>query len=429
MSEVKFSSMEEAINQFARGEYVVVMDDEDRENEGDIVMAAQFVTPEKITFALRHTSGILCAPLTVDHAERLQLPPMVAKGNDPNGTAFTVTVDHINTTTGVSSVDRSTTFKALAAPKSVASDFTRPGHIFPLVARRGGILERRGHTEATLELCLLSGLEPVGLLAEIMNEDGTMSRLLDCVEFAKKYELPIITVEQLAAYRTQLKTENKEDTSVENNKYKVELAATCTLPISRNGIFLGKWNTQLFYSPSDGVTHTVISKGDYKKEIEEGRSVLTRVHSECFTGNTLGSLRCDCGEQLDLSMLAVNEYGTGVIIYVGGHEGRGIGLINKVKAYNLQDEESIDTYEANHRLGFAKDLREYECVKSILEMLGINKLNLMTNNKWKYQAFNGMIEKISPLVGKTTPHNSKYLEAKRKEHGVFAEREHPIRLL
>jgi len=293
-----------------------------------------------------------------------------------------------------------------------------------LIAREGGILTRRGHTEATVDLCILAGLSPVGLLAEIMNDDGTMSRLGDCASFAKKHNLPLITVEQLFKYRSQREGQGEEQQKrkILDKRETVRHVASCQLPISRNGRFLGKWTSQLFES-SDGVIHTVLSKGDISEEMKKDNGIMTRVHSECFTGNTLGSMRCDCGEQLDLSMNSINDHGCGIIIYVGGHEGRGIGLVNKVKAYHLQDVEHLDTYEANHRLGFAKDLREYNDVKAILDFLGVNKLNLMTNNKWKYEAFNGIIHRIIPLVGQTTPHNSKYLEAKRREHGSFAERE------
>lgn len=430
-SEFTFDSIEKSLEAFKRGELVVVMDDEDRENEGDLILAAEFATPEKVAFMIRYTSGILCVPMEASRAKQLDLPPMIVNNTDPKQTAFTVSCDVEGTTTGVSAYDRALTTRALADPNSTASMFRKPGHMFPLVARPGGVLERRGHTETNVDFCILTGLKRVGLLAEIQNKDGTMARLPGCYALAKKYGLCITTVEALAQYRARLATpaptttiEPKispdiTTTTASSPAPDVELLAECEMPIARGEKYLGMWTVRCYRS-SDGLDrHAVLIKGDPSELKNSTSPVYTRIHSECFTSHVLGSRRCDCSQQLDASLSIINEHGSGVAIYVDGHEGRGIGLHNKIKAYHLQQNKSLDTYQANQELGFAVDSRVYDTPRAILKDLGISKIALLTNNPLKIQALQDMTEAVVPVICEPNEHNSAYLYAKRifeKEH-------------
>jgi 3,4-dihydroxy 2-butanone 4-phosphate synthase/GTP cyclohydrolase II len=414
-----FDSVETAVAALKLGELLVVMDDETRENEGDLIMAAEFATPEKVAFIIRHTSGILCVPMTAPRAKHLDLPPMLINNTDPKQTAFTVSCDVAGTTTGVSAYDRTLTTTALADPAASPDMFRKPGHMFPLVARPGGVLERRGHTEANVDLCKLAGVTPVGLLAEIQNKDGTMARLPQCYALAKKHGLKITTVDALANYRKAQLGNTKADaaTPVHNPSMLsgVELLAECEVPIARDGKDLGMWTLQC-YKDSDGLTrHAVLIKGSptqWKTDLKDDY-VYTRIHSECFTSHVLGSQRCDCSKQLDLSLELINKHGSGVAIYVDGHEGRGIGLHNKIKAYALQHRKSLDTYQANQELGLPIDSRKYDTPKAILKHLGISKIALLTNNPLKVRAFDDMTSCTVPIICKPNEYNFAYLHSKR----------------
>jgi 3,4-dihydroxy 2-butanone 4-phosphate synthase / GTP cyclohydrolase II len=318
---------------------------------------------------------------------------------------------------GVSAVDRALTITALASEKVKYEDFRRPGHVFPLIARDGGVLERRGHTEVTLDLCRLAGLKPVGLLAEIMKPDGTMARLDDCITFAKEHDLPLITVEQVANYRKSLQDG-------------VEFLSECYLPIERQGKFLGKFRTQLFKDPRNGHEHVVLSmglEGEHAPKPDE--TILVRIHSECFTGNVLGSIKCDCHHQLDLALEIISREKRGAVIYAGGHEGRGIGLASKLKAYALQDApHNLDTFAANEALGLPRDSRQYDSAAAILKYLGIHKVNLLTNNKYKYAALLPLVTDVTPLDGRETEFNKDYLKVKRREQAIQQQSsEHPVK--
>lgn len=425
-NEFVFDSVATAIQAFKRGELLVVMDDESRENEGDLLMAAEFATPEKVAFMIRFTSGILCAPMTADRAKALDLPPMIVNNTDPKQTAFTVSCDVEGTTTGVSAYDRTLTVKALASASSSPSMFRKPGHIFPLVARPGGVLERRGHTEANVDFCALAGVTQVGLLAEIQNKDGTMARLPECYALAKKYGLCITTVDALACYKASLLGQPTPSIPESPSSVEVSLLAECEIPISRGDKYLGMWTLRVYRDSSGFSEHAVLIKGDPLKW--NSTPVYTRIHSECFTSHILGSQRCDCSKQLDVSLEIINNRGEGVAIYVDGHEGRGIGLHNKIKAYSLQHRKSIDTYQANRELGLPIDSRSYEAPKAILKHLGISKIALLTNNPLKVVAFDDMTVQTVPIICEPTEHNSAYLHAKRvfeMEHskGVSMRRE------
>jgi 3,4-dihydroxy 2-butanone 4-phosphate synthase/GTP cyclohydrolase II len=410
-----FASIAEALEDIKKGGVVIVMDDEDRENEGDLIMAAEFATAEKMAFFVNYTTGILCAPLTAARASALQLPVMTRSNTDPNGTAFTVSTDALSAGTGVSAADRTLTFRALADPTQNASHFRRPGHIFPLIAKPGGVRERRGHTEASVDLCRLAGLQPVGVIGELVNKDGSMKRLGDCIPFAAKHGLKIITIEQLLAYRIATETTVTNTLAgVQESKISgVDLVAQCELPIRLQGRDLGPFTLKCFYSHHDGLHHVVLERGDITREPYD--PVLVRVHSECFTGDILGSQRCDCGEQLVKSLELIAERGRGVLIYNVGHEGRGIGLANKILAYHLQQTKQMDTYAANQALGFSDDLRRYDTAVAILSALKIEKVSLITSNTTKMSAFGDLIVSTVPLEGTVNAHNSAYLDAKRKK--------------
>lgn len=425
VKEFIFDSIEDSIDAFRRGEIVVVMDDETRENEGDMIMAAEFATAEKVTMFIRHTSGILCVPMKKERAVHLNLPPMLVNNTDPKQTAFTVSCDVVGTTTGVSAYDRALTTKALSSPDASANMFRKPGHIFPLVAKPGGVLERRGHTEATIDLCEFAGVTPVGLIGEITNDDGTMSRLPECYAFAKQNGLRITSVEAIANYKRSLgenvHTEEKHANNTEEVS-EVELLAECELPLKRADKYLGMWTLRCYRSFRDGLTrHAVLIKGDISQLKNSNNPVYTRIHSECFTSHVLGSQRCDCSQQLDVSLEMINNRGSGVAIYVDGHEGRGIGLHNKIKAYSLQHNQLLDTYEANAELGLPLDARKYDAPKAILKHLGISKVALMTNNPLKLASFKDIVVERVPVLCDATEHNSSYLQAKRlfeKKHAV-----------
>ncbi|KAK1352504.1 GTP cyclohydrolase II [Heracleum sosnowskyi] len=394
------SSIPEAIEDIRQGKMVVVVDDEDRENEGDLIMAASKVTPEAMAFIVKHGTGIVCVSMKEQDLERLQLPQMVThKDNEEKlTTAFTVSVDaKKGTTTGVSARDRATTILTLASKDSKAEDFNRPGHIFPLRYREGGVLKRAGHTEASVDLTVLAGLEPVSVLCEIVDEDGSMARLPKLQEFAKKENIKIVSIADLIRYR------RKRD-------HLVERASSARIPT-----MWGPFTSYCYRSIIDGIEHIAMVKG----EIGEGVDILVRVHSECLTGDIFGSARCDCGNQLGLAMQQIEAAGRGVLVYLRGHEGRGIGLGHKLRAYNLQDD-GRDTVEANEELGLPVDSREYGIGAQILRDLGVRTMKLMTNNPAKYIGLKGYGLAVSgrvPLVTLITKENKRYLETKRAKMG------------
>ena len=397
MGEFRLSSIEDALKDFKEGKFVIVVDDEDRENEGDLIIAAEKITAEAVNFMLKHARGVLCAPITLSRAKELDLPHQVADNTSMLGTPFTITVDKLDgCTTGVSAHDRAETIKALADPKSVPQTFGRPGHINPLYAQDNGVLRRSGHTEAAVDLCKLSGLYPVGALMEIMNEDGTMARMPQLMERAQEWGMKIITIKDLIAYRLK-----KETT--------IEVGVEVDLPT-----IYGHFRLIPFRQTSNGQEHMAIIKGHW----DEGESVLVRVHSSCATGDILGSLRCDCGEQLHRSMEMIEKEGKGAVIYMQ-QEGRGIGLMNKIAAYKLQ-EEGLDTVEANVHLGFKPDERDYGCGAQMLRHLGIHKMRLMTNNPTKrvgLEAYGLEIVENIPIEIKPNEYDKKYLETKRDRMG------------
>jgi len=395
-----FASPEEAINMIKEGRMIIVVDDEDRENEGDLLMAASKVTRESINFMAKYGRGLVCVPLTEEKAKQLELEPMVLHSTDPHGTAFTISVDaKEGTTTGISAEDRAITARLLAIPEAKPSDFRRPGHMFPLIARKGGVLKRAGHTEAAVDLARLAGLEPVGVICEIMNDDGTMARLPQLIEFAKKFNLKIMTIKDLIRYR------HMRDKLVER-------VSTVKLP-TEYGNFIAHAYRWILDDDLDRL-HIALVKG----EVREEDDVLVRVHSECLTGDVFGSLRCDCGAQLHKAMEMVEREGKGIVLYMR-QEGRGIGLYKKLKAYELQ-EKGMDTVEANIKLGVSPDLRDYGVGAQILFDLGVRKLRLMTNNPKKVIGLAGyglkIVERV-PIEVEPNPYNSDYLRTKKEKMG------------
>jgi len=398
--EFKFNTIEEALEDIAQGKMVIVVDDPDRENEGDLVMAAEKVTPEAINFMAKYGRGLICLTLTPQRCDELDLYPMAIRNTDPKGTYFCVSIDahpRFGTTTGISAFDRAMTIKLAISPEAKPTDFIRPGHVFPLKAKPGGVLERAGHTEASVDLARLAGLYPAGVICEIMKEDGTMARLPDLMEFAKSFNLKIITIADLIRYR--LKRERL-----------VVREATANLP-TRYGFF----KIHAYRHVLTGEEQVALTMGEWK----EDEPVLVRVHSECLTGDVFKSLRCDCRSQLEAAMEAIAQEGKGVLVYIMGHEGRGIGIVNKIKAYHLQDM-GYDTVEANEKIGYPADLRDYGIGVQILLDLGVRKMRLLTNNPRKIVALEGygleVVERV-PLKIPACEHNQRYLEAKKTKLG------------
>lgn len=392
-----FNTIEDALAALAKGQMIVVVDDEDRENEGDLILAAEHATTEAVAFMVRHTSGMLCVALQGERLDELELPMMVERNSDSMQTAYTVTVDYRHgTTTGISAADRSATIRALVDPQASGADFNRPGHVFPLRAVEGGVLQRPGHTEATVDLTRLAGLRPGGVLAEIVNDDGSMARRYDLEQFARTHGLLIITIADLVSFRRKRVHIRKE--------------SQARIP-TRHGIF-----TALVYkSPDSPHEHLAMVMGNMQDE----EDVLVRVHSECLTGDTFGSLRCDCQQQLEASLAAVGRAGRGVVVYLRGHEGRGIGLTHKLRAYALQDE-GLDTVDANLSLGLEADARDYTVGARILQDLGITSMRLLTNNPAKYRCiaeFGLQISEKVPLHTPPTRENHAYLITKQTRMG------------
>ncbi len=395
--EVRFSRIEEAIEDIRQGKMVVVVDDEDRENEGDLVMAAQRATPEAINFMLRHARGLLCVPMTPDRLRAVGLPLMVPTPGDHMGTAFTVSVDaRHGVTTGESAYDRSRSIQVLVDPRTTPDDLVRPGHILPLQARPGGVLRRPGHTEAAVDLARLAGYDPAGVICPILNEDGTMARVPELWEFCRRHGLKLITIVDLIRYRMR-------------HERLIEQVARVELPTEHGEFELRAYQDQL-----TGEVHLALVKG----EVGDGRPVLVRMHSQCLTGDVFHSLRCDCGVQLNRAVEAVEREGRGVIVYLR-QEGRGVGLGNKLRAYELQ-QRGMDTVEAQEALGLPVDARDYGIGCQILNDLGVSKLRLMTNNPRKYYNIAGygleIVERV-PVVVEPNPANRKYLMAKRTKLG------------
>lgn len=390
--------VESVIADIRAGRMVIVTDDEDRENEGDLICAAEKITQEMVTFMVREGGGMLCVPVSLQIAETLGLQSMVPENREAFRTDFTVTVDAAEgISTGISAADRARTIRLLADPKSKNEDFVQPGHINPLVAKPGGVLRRAGHTEAAVDLCRLAGLREAGVLIEIMNPDGTMARLPDLKKFARKHDLKICSISDLIEYRRR-------------SEKLVEKIEVVDMPTD-----FGVYKLHLYKSKLDGIHHVALVMGD----IDEKTPTLVRVHSECLTGDVFTSRRCDCGSQLHAAMKRVAEAGRGIIIYMRGHEGRGIGLHGKILAYKLQ-EEGLDTVEANLKLGFAMDLRDYGIGAQIISDLGVRKIRLMTNNPRKVVGLEGhqleIVEQV-PVVSEPNPHNEKYLATKKKKLG------------
>ena len=391
-------SIESALEDIKNGKLIIVVDDEDRENEGDFITAANNATPEVINFMSTHGRGLICAPITEERCQELNLQPMVMNNTSLHETAFTVSIDLLGNgcTTGISAQDRSKTVKALVNPDTKPEDLGRPGHIFPLRAKKGGVLRRTGHTEATIDMARLAGFEPAGVLVEIMNEDGSMARLPELKKIAKKFDLKLISIKDLIEYRLKKETLIKEEVRVQ-------------LP-TKFGVF----ELIAFEQLNTGEIHMALKKGEWEKD----EPVLVRVHSSCMTGDILGSLRCDCGDQLHHAMKMVEEAGKGVVLYMN-QEGRGIGLVNKLKAYKLQ-EQGRDTVEANLELGFDMDERDYGVGAQILRHLGVSKMKLMSNNPRKRAGLLGygleVVDNVQIEI-KSNPHNEKYLQTKKDKMG------------
>lgn len=393
---MKFNTIEEAIEEIKNGKMIIVVDDEDRENEGDIVIAAQKVTPEIINFMATNARGLICVPITEEKARQLGLSLMVGESEDKLKTAFTVSIDHRSSTTGISSFERAKTVQEIASPNSHVEDFNRPGHIFPLIAKEGGVLSRTGHTEAAVDLARIAGLEEVGCICEIMKENGEMARVPDLFNFAEKYNLKIVTIEDIIKYRRI-------------HEKLIHRSAEAVMPTK-----IGDFKIVAYENALNKEHHVALVKGTLSAD----RPTLVRVHSECLTGDAFHSLRCDCGEQLDAALSMIEDEGEGVVLYMR-QEGRGIGLVNKIRAYELQDE-GKDTVEANILLGFPADMREYGIGAQILYDLGIRKIRLITNNPKKLVGLGGygleIIERV-PVQMKENAVNKFYLQTKKDKMG------------
>ncbi|SCA62916.1 Bifunctional riboflavin biosynthesis protein RIBA 1, chloroplastic [Chlamydiales bacterium SCGC AG-110-P3] len=392
------NSVEEAIAAIQKGGFAIVIDDKDRENEGDLIMAAEMATPETVAFMVRHTTGIICVSLKEERLKALNLPQMVENNTESHRTAFTVSVDYkVGTTTGVSACDRAATIRALADNTSTAEDFARPGHLFPLRYAHGGVLKRAGHTEAAVDLVTMADLQPAGVISEIVKDDGSMAREGELRSFAEKHGIPVTTIADIVRYRR-------------SREKLVRSVTTARIPTA-----YGDFTAHVYESILDGIQHVALVKG----ELTGKERVLVRVHSECLTGDIFGSLRCDCGQQLHAALAEIGRAGEGLLVYLRGHEGRGIGLAHKMRAYNLQDQ-GRDTVQANEDLGFPADSREYGIGAQILADLGVTTIRLMTNNPAKYGGLSGfdleIVERV-PLVCEPNTENADYLRTKQEKLG------------
>lgn len=392
----EFNTVEEALEELKAGRIILVTDDPERENEGDFICAAQFATTENINFMASYGKGLICMPMSEEYVQKLRFPQMVAQNTDNHETAFTVSIDHVSTTTGISAAERSVTAMKCVEEGAKPEDFRRPGHMFPLLSRKNGVLERNGHTEATVDLCRLAGLKECGLCCEIMRDDGTMMRTPELIELAKRWGLKFITIKDLQNYR-------------KCHERLVDRMAVADMPTK-----YGSFKVYGYVNRLNGEHHVALVKGD----IGDGKDVLCRVHSECLTGDTFGSLRCDCGQQLAAAMTQIEQEGRGILLYMR-QEGRGIGLINKLKAYELQ-EQGMDTLEANIALGFKGDQREYYIGAQILRDLGVKSLRLLTNNPdkvYQLEEFGMEISKRVPIQMEATDYDLRYLKTKQERMG------------